>query len=77
MQTAVAYMEHLPEGINSVISLQNLDQGKRWLQLLLSAPQCIEQWNDQALADLLQLLGIHQVTFNKFLLLSIKEKMCF
>ena len=30
-QTAVAFMEYLPEGINSVISLQSLDQGKRWL----------------------------------------------
>ena len=33
-QTAVAYMEYLPEGINSVISLQSLDQGKRWLEIL-------------------------------------------
>ena len=70
VQTAVAYIEHLPEGINSVISLQNLDQGKRWLQLLLSAPYCIEQWNDQALASLLQLLGVHQVTFKKLYFMS-------
>ena len=77
VQTAVAYMEHLPEGINSVISLQNLDQGKRWLQLLLSAPQCIEQWNDQALASLLQLLGVHQVTFKKYNSCHKTKKMCF
>ena len=76
VQSAVAYIEHLPEGINSVISLQNLDQGKRWLQLLLSAPQCIEQWNDQALADLLQLLGIHQVDLKrKKHLIVVKEKL--
>lgn len=64
-QTAVAYMERLPGGINSVISLECLDQGKRWLQLLLSAPQCIQQWNDEALAGLLDLLGIDQVTIKR------------
>ena len=76
VEIAVAYMEHLPEGINSAISLETLDKGKRWLQLLLSAPQCIKQWDDRALAGLLQLLGIDQVIFKKrFLkiqLLSIK-----
>ena len=81
VEIAVAYMEHLPEGINSVISLETLDKGKRWLQLLLSAPQStsinlIKQWDDRALTELLQLLGIEQVIFKKrylkIQLLSIK-----
>ena len=65
-------MEHLPDGINSVISLHKLEKGKRWLQLLLSAPQ----WNDQDLASLLQLLGVHQVAFRKLVSLNFKNVCC-
>ena len=67
----MAYLDHLPDGINAEISLQCLDKGKRWLQLLLQPQEWRQdgttettQWNDQALTDLLLLLGIDKVFLN-------------
>ena len=71
VQGVVAYLDHLPDGINAEISLQCLDKGKRWLQLLLQPQEWRQdgttettQWNDQALTDLLLLLGIDKVFLN-------------
>ena len=71
IQGVVAYLDHLPDGINAEISLQCLDKGKRWLQLLLQPQEWRQdgttettQWNDQALTDLLLLLGIDKVFLN-------------
>ena len=83
IQGVVAYLDHLPDGINAEISLQCLDKGKRWLQLLLQPQEWRQdgttettQWNDQALTNLLLLLGIDKVSLNSRISLNARRHVC-